>query len=66
MSSKLRLNDLPLSDDELDISNTSEFMDNARPRKKPKSRTEKRQAIEDYMEARSLKRNISECYDYIR
>ena len=62
MSSKLRLSDIAISEDDL----LDEFIlgnDSPRPKQKPKTRTEKRQMIDNYMEARALKRNISDGFD---
>lgn len=62
MSSKLRLSDIAISEDDL----LDEFIlgnDSPRLKQKPKTRSEKRQMIDNYMEARALKRNISDGFD---
>lgn len=62
MSSKLRLSDIAISEDDL----LDEFIlgnDSPRLKQKPKTRTEKRHMIDNYMEARALKRNISDGFD---
>lgn len=64
MSSKIRLDDLPIDTlDELDNHLCSES--DMAPRKREYKKPRKRQMIEDYMEQRSLKRRLSESYDLI-
>lgn len=62
MSSKLRLDDL--STDDLDEM-TSDFLCQQQPsrQKKMGRKTRKREMIEDYIEQRSLKRQLTEPYD---
>ena len=62
MSRKLRLADIAISDDDL----LNEFIlgnDSPRLKQKPKTRTEKRHMIDNYMEARALKRCIDNSYN---
>lgn len=62
MSSKIRLDDLPI--ESLDDMDSDFFTGQEAGRRKQDSRKKrKRQMIEDYMEERSLKRSISEAYD---
>ncbi len=64
MSSKIRLDDLPIESlDDMD----NEFFTGQEPGRKKNDwrKKRKRQMIEDYMEERSLKRRISDSYDMI-
>lgn len=62
MSSKIRLDDLPI--ETLDDMDDSFFTGVEPERQKRGSRKKrKRQMIEDYMEERNLKRNLYEAYD---
>lgn len=64
MSSKIRLDDLPI--ESLDDMDNEFFSGRQADRvKRDERKKRKRQMIEDYMDERSLKRRISDAYDMI-